>query len=113
MTTRPPLFQVTTAAAERIKELIAQRHTPPVGIRIGVKARGCTGLSYTLEYVDTPNATDEIVEDKGIKIFVEPQAVLYVIGTIMDFKDEKVASGFIFQNPNEKGRCGCGESFHV
>jgi iron-sulfur cluster assembly accessory protein len=104
---------VTEAAAERIQALLAQRGTPSVGIRVGVRSRGCSGLSYTLEYADERGKFDEVVEDKGVTVLIDPKAVMFILGTEMDYIEEKLQSGFTFRNPNEKGRCGCGESFHV
>lgn len=108
-----PLMTLTDAAAERIKQLMANRGKTAAGIRLGVRAKGCSGLSYTLEYADEKEAQDEIVEDKGVTVFIDPKATLFVIGTQMDYVDDTIQSGFVFTNPNEKGRCGCGESFHV
>ena len=110
---RPPALLVTDAAAERIQALLAKRGKPSVGVRVGVRSRGCSGLSYTLEYADEKGKFDEIVEDKGVTVLVDPKAVMFILGTEMDFVDDKLESGFKFTNPNEKGRCGCGESFHV
>jgi len=107
------IMTLTDAAARRIQELMGAREKPPLGIRIGVRQRGCSGNAYTLEYVDEARPYDEIVQKKGVTIYVDPKAVLFVIGTEMDFQDKKFESGFVFRNPNEKGRCGCGESFHV
>ena len=104
---------VTDAAAKRIEALITQRGKPAVGVRVGVRARGCSGLSYTLEYADEQGKYDEVVEDKGVRILIDPKAILFILGTEMDYVEEKLQSGFVFRNPNEKGRCGCGESFHV
>lgn len=104
---------ITDAAAARMKELMAQRGKPTAAIKVGVKSRGCSGLSYTIEYADEVGKYDEIVEEKGVKVLIDPKAIMFVIGTEMDFIDEKLKSGFVFNNPNEKGRCGCGESFHV
>ncbi len=104
---------VTDAAAERIQALLAGRGKPSLGVRVGVRARGCSGLSYTLEYADEQGKFDEIVEDKGVTILVDPKAVMFIIGTEMDYVEEQLQSGFVFRNPNEKGRCGCGEIFHV
>jgi iron-sulfur cluster assembly protein len=104
---------VTDHAAQRIQALLAKRGKPSVGIRIGVRARGCSGLTYTLEYADEKGKFDEIVQDKGVTILIDPKATMFIIGTEMDFVDDKLQSGFTFRNPNEKGRCGCGESFHV
>ena len=104
---------VTDAAAKRIQALLAQRGKPSAGIRIGVRARGCSGLTYTLEYADEKGRLDEVVQDKGVTILIDPKATMFIIGTEMDFVEDKLQSGFTFRNPNEKGRCGCGESFHV
>ena len=111
--TRKQALLVTDAAAERIQALLASRGKPSVGVRVGVRARGCSGLSYTLEYADEKGKFDEIVEDKGVTILVDPKAVMFILGTEMDYVEEKLQSGFVFRNPNEKGRCGCGESFHI
>jgi len=113
MRERQTILKITETAAQRVKTLLAQRDKPSVGVRIGVKTRGCSGNAYTLEYTDAIEPHDEIVEDKGIRILIDPKAVLFIIGTEMDYVEEKLQSGFIFKNPNEKGRCGCGESFHV
>ena len=104
---------VTDAAAQRIQALLAHRGKPSVGVRVGVRARGCSGLTYTLEYADEKGKYDEVVEDKGVTVLVDPKAVMFIIGTEMDYVEEKLQTGFVFRNPNEKGRCGCGESFHV
>ncbi len=108
-----PALMITDAAAAQVRALLDKRGKPSVGIRIGVRTKGCSGLSYTLEYADEVNKFDEVVEDKGVRVLIDPKAVMFVLGTEMDFKAEKMQSGFVFNNPNEKGRCGCGESFHV
>jgi iron-sulfur cluster assembly protein len=110
---RAAALSVTDAAAERVKALLARRDKPALGIRVGVRSRGCSGLSYTLEYVEEKGRFDEVVEDKGVTILIDPKATLFLLGTEMDFVEDKLQSGFTFRNPNEKGRCGCGESFHV
>jgi iron-sulfur cluster assembly protein len=110
---RPQVMKVTPAAIERVKALIEQRGKETAGIRIGVRTKGCSGLSYTLEYADKQEAMDEVVDSDGVKILIDPKASLFLIGTEMDYVEEKLKSGFVFTNPNEKGRCGCGESFHV
>jgi iron-sulfur cluster assembly protein len=110
---RPQVMTVTPAAVERIKALIEGRDKPTAGIRIGVRSKGCSGLSYTLEYADSQQPMDEVVETEGVKLLIDPKASLFLIGTEMDYAEEKLKSGFVFKNPNEKGRCGCGESFHV
>jgi len=110
---RPQLMKVTPLAAERVKGMIEGRGKPTAGIRIGVRTKGCSGMSYTLEFADKQEPMDEVIEAEGIKLLVDPKASLFLIGTEMDYEEEKLKSGFVFRNPNEKGRCGCGESFHV
>ena len=110
---RPQVMSVTPAAAERAKALIDGRGKPTVGIRIGVRSKGCSGMSYTLEFADKQEPMDEVVETEGVKLLIDPKASLFLIGTEMDYEEEKLKQGFVFRNPNEKGRCGCGESFHV
>ena len=110
---RPQVMTVTPAAAERVKALIDKRDKPTVGIRIGVRSKGCSGMSYTLEYAEKQEPMDEVVDTEGVKLLIDPKASLFLIGTEMDYEEEKLKSGFVFKNPNEKGRCGCGESFHV
>jgi iron-sulfur cluster assembly protein len=110
---RPQLMTVTPAAVDRAKALIEGRGKPTAGIRIGVRTKGCSGLSYTLEFADKQEPMDEVVETQGIKLLIDPKASLFLIGTEMDYEEEKLKQGFVFKNPNEKGRCGCGESFHV
>jgi iron-sulfur cluster assembly protein len=110
---RPQVMTVTPAAAERVKALIDKRDKPTVGIRIGVRSKGCSGMSYTLEYAEKQEPMDEVVEAEGVKLLIDPKASLFLIGTVMDFEEDKLKAGFVFRNPNEKGRCGCGESFHV
>jgi iron-sulfur cluster assembly protein len=104
---------LTDAAAARVKALLDGRGKPSAGIRIGVRTKGCSGLSYTLEYADERGKFDEVVEDKGVVILIDPKATMFILGTEMDYVEEKMQTGFKFTNPNEKGRCGCGESFHV
>lgn len=108
-----PLITLTEAAAARINHLFATRDQQPCGIRIGVRQRGCSGNAYTLEFVENVHATDELVVSNNINVYIDPKALLFVIGTEMDYVDEKIQSGFKFRNPNEKGQCGCGESFYV
>ncbi len=114
--TRPPPKQamtVTEAAASRIQQLLEKRGKPSVGIRVGVRSRGCSGLTYTLEYADEKGKLDEVVQANGVTILIDPKASMFIIGTEMDYVEDKLQAGFTFRNPNEKGRCGCGESFHV
>ncbi|MCC6467884.1 MAG: iron-sulfur cluster assembly accessory protein [Alphaproteobacteria bacterium] len=110
---RPQAIKITDAAAARVQALLAKRGKPSAGIRIGVRTKGCSGLSYTIEYADEKNKFDEVVEDKGVTVLIDPKATLFILGTEMDYVEDKLQSGFVFKNPNEKGRCGCGESFHV
>ena len=104
---------LTDRAVERVRALIAKRGTEAAGIRIGVKSKGCSGLSYQVEYADSRGKFDEVIEADGVRIFIDPTAIMFVIGSEMDYVEDKLQSGFVFRNPNEKGRCGCGESFHV
>lgn len=110
---RPAPITVTAAAVARVKALLDKRGKPSAGVRVGVRTRGCSGLSYTLEYADAKGPGDEAVEVEGVTILIDPKASMFVFGTEMDFVEDKLQSGFVFRNPNEKGRCGCGESFHV
>ena len=98
-------------AANRIKEIISNDETKSIGVRVGVKSGGCAGMSYIMEYAKEINPTDEIIEDKGVKVFIDPSAIMYLLGTEMDYKKEQFSSTFVFKNPNETERCGCGESF--
>jgi iron-sulfur cluster assembly protein len=110
---KPAPVTITEAAAERVKALLAKRSKPLAGVRVGVSTRGCSGMSYTLEYAEEKGEFDEVIEDKGVTILIDPKASMFVFGTEMDYVEDKLQSGFVFRNPNEKGRCGCGESFHV
>ena len=107
---RPQVMRLTDAAASRINELTQRADSEIVGLRVGVKNGGCAGQSYTVEYAHEIRPTDEVVEDKGVKILVDPKAVLFLLGTEMDFKADKMAATFVFNNPNQTGACGCGES---
>ncbi|HWA45562.1 MAG TPA: iron-sulfur cluster assembly accessory protein [Hypericibacter adhaerens] len=104
---------LTERAAGRVRELLEARGKPSAGIRIGIRTKGCSGLSYTLEYADEKGPMDEVVEEHGVTLLIDPKATMFILGTEMDYVEEKLQSGFVFKNPNEKGRCGCGESFHV
>ena len=110
---RPQVMRLTEAAAQRIKDVMARADKPVAGVRVGVKNGGCAGMEYTMEYADTVNSTDEVVEDKGVKILVDPKAVLFLLGTEMDYKTEKLSAQFVFNNPNQTGACGCGESVQL
>ena len=107
------MMTLTDAAVERIKELLASRAEPTAGLRVGVKNGGCSGMSYTMEFAAEKGTFDEVIEDKGVKVLIESKAVMFLVGTEMDFHADVLKSGFLFRNPNEKGRCGCGESFKV
>ncbi|MBF0247488.1 MAG: iron-sulfur cluster assembly accessory protein [Alphaproteobacteria bacterium] len=113
MNTIPAPIQMTPAAVAQVKALLESRGKPSVGIRIGVRTKGCSGLSYTLEFADEKNEFDEEMSVDGVTILIDPKATMFIIGTEMDYVVDKLESGFVFNNPNEKGRCGCGESFHV
>lgn len=104
---------MTDAAAARIKELLTGREDPALGLRVGVKNGGCSGMAYTMELATEIGPHDEVVEEKGVTILVDPAAILFLIGTEMDYVDGSLQSGFVFNNPNEAARCGCGESFSV
>jgi iron-sulfur cluster assembly protein len=104
---------VTPQALERVRDLMDKRERPCLGIRISLKTKGCSGLSYKLEYAEEENPLDEKVELENVTLFIDPKAILFILGTIMDYKETAIQSGFDFVNPNEKGRCGCGKSFHV
>lgn len=113
--TQQQMISLTQNAAEQVKVLLAQapEGQAVLGLRIGVQPGGCSGMSYYMEYALDKNPTEEIVEDKGVKIFVDSRAMLYLIGTEMDYNEGEFESGFVFKNPNEKGQCGCGKSFKV
>lgn len=108
----PPLMQLSDAAAERLRALYDGGEKGKL-LRIAVGAKGCSGMSYEMEWVEQQGPTDERVTDKGVSVLIDRKATLFLIGTIMDYRTDKFSSGFVFENPNEKGRCGCGESFYV
>jgi iron-sulfur cluster assembly protein len=110
---RPKVVTLTDRAAERVREIMARAEKPYAGLRVGVKNGGCAGQEYVLEYAEAPNALDETVEDKGVAIFVEPKAVLFLIGTEIDYEVTKLSAKFVFRNPNETDACGCGESVTI
>jgi len=114
----PKAMTLTDAAADRVKALVAKaaegnRDERILGLRVGVKSRGCSGLSYFVEYAKERKKFEEMVEDKGVKIFIDPAATMFLLGSEMDYVEDTLQSGFVFKNPNEKARCGCGESFSV
>ena len=106
------ILTLSDKAAERIKEIII-KDQKSVGVRIGVKSGGCAGMEYIMEYAKEHKPNDEIIEEKGVKLFVDPGAIMYLLGTEMDYKKEEFSSSFVFKNPNETERCGCGESFKI
>ncbi|MDR4306948.1 iron-sulfur cluster assembly accessory protein [Chelatococcus sambhunathii] len=110
---RPKVITLTDRAANRVKSIISRSETPVAGLRIGVKTGGCAGMEYTLDYAAAPGPLDEVVEDKGVTVLIDPKAVLYLLGTEMDFVTEKLTQRFVFSNPNQVSACGCGESVSI
>ncbi len=106
------VIKLSDKAADRIKSILSNDKSS-LGVRIGVKSGGCAGMSYVMEYAKTENPNDEMIEEKGVKVFIDPGAVMYLLGTEMDYKEEEFSSSFVFNNPNETERCGCGESFKI
>ena len=106
------VITLSDRAANRIKEILSKDQNSS-GVRIGVKSGGYAGMSYVMEYAKDKNSNDELIEDKGVKVFVDPGAIMYLLGTEMDYKEEEFSSSFVFKNPNETERCGCGESFKI
>lgn len=110
---RPQVMRLTEAAAERIKAVMAKADRPIAAVRVGVKNGGCAGMSYYMEYAEKIEPLDEMIEDKGVRILVDPKAVLFLLGTEMDYRVEKLAAQFVFNNPNQTAACGCGESVQI
>jgi iron-sulfur cluster assembly protein len=110
---RPQVMRLTDTAATHIRDILARAERPIAGVRVGVKNGGCAGMSYTMEYADAANPLDEVVEDKGVKLLIDPKAVLFLLGTEMDYRVDKLTSGFVFNNPNQTSACGCGESVAI
>jgi len=106
------IIKLSDKAAGRIKEILS-KDQKSLGVRIGVKSGGCAGMSYVMEYAKETKPNDELIEDKGVKVFIDPGAIMYLLGTEMDYKEEQFSSSFVFKNPNETERCGCGESFKI
>jgi len=106
-------MRLTDAAAVRIKDVMARADKPVAGVRVGVKNGGCAGMEYTMEYAEAVHPNDEVIEDKGVKILIDPKAVLFLLGTEMDYKTDKLSAQFIFNNPNQTSACGCGESVQL
>ena len=107
------VIKLSDNAANRIKEIMSKADNSAIGVRVGVKSGGCAGMSYVMEYAKEVKKNEEIIEDKGVKVFIDANAVMYLLGTEMDYKKDKFSSQFVFKNPNETERCGCGESFKV
>ncbi|HUE47321.1 MAG TPA: iron-sulfur cluster assembly accessory protein [Aestuariivirgaceae bacterium] len=110
---RPKVMTLTDAAAERIRQIMARAEKPVAGLRIGVKNGGCAGMEYTMEWAGEAGPTDETVEDKGVTVLIDPKAILFLLGTEMDYKADKLKAGFVFNNPNQTSACGCGESVQL
>ena len=104
---------LTDNAASRIKDIMSKDENKSLGVRVGVKSGGCAGMSYIMEYAKEVNPNDEVIEDKGVKVFIDAGAIMYLLGTEMDYKKEEFSSTFVFKNPNETERCGCGEAFKI
>jgi iron-sulfur cluster assembly protein len=107
---RPKVLRLTDAAAARIREILENSEGRYIGVRVGVKNGGCAGMSYTMDYAESQNPLDEVIEDKGIRVLIDPKAVMFLIGTEMDYARDRLASRFVFRNPNQTEACGCGES---
>jgi iron-sulfur cluster assembly protein len=110
---RPQVMRLSDAAASRIKNIMESAERPIAGIRVGVKNAGCAGMSYTMEYAESVDPRDEVVEDKGVRLLIDPKAVLFLLGTEMDYRIDKLSASFVFNNPNQTGACGCGESVAI
>ena len=107
------IIKLSDNAAERIKQIMSKAENSAIGVRVGVKSGGCAGMSYVMEYANEIKPNEEVIEEKGVKVFIDPKGIMYLLGTDMDYKTEKFSSQFIFKNPNETERCGYGESFKV
>ena len=107
------IIKLSNKAAERIKLIMSKAESSAIGVRVGVKSGGCAGMSYVMEYAKEIKPNEEIIEDKGVKVLIDPKAIIYLLGTEMEFKKEQFSSQFVFKNPNETERCGCGESFKI
>ena len=110
---RPQVMTLTDAAAERVRQIIAKSEKPVLGLRIGVKNGGCAGMEYTMEWAEDQKPFDEVIEDKGVKVLIDAKAMMFLLGTQMDFQSSTLKSGFVFNNPNQVSACGCGESVQL
>ena len=110
---RQQIIKISDNAVLRIKEIMAQAKASTIGVRVGVKSGGCAGMTYIMEYASDIKSNEEVIEEKGVKILIDPKAIMYLLGTEMDYKKEELSSSFVFNNPNETERCGCGESFKI
>ena len=110
---RPAVMRLTDAAAARIRQIMANADKPIAGLRVGVKNGGCAGMAYTMEFADSVAPADEVVDDKGVRVLIDPKAVLFLLGTEMDFRVDKLSAQFVFNNPNQTSACGCGESVQI
>ena len=110
---RPKVVTLSDAAAERVREIMENSDKTFAGLRVGVKNGGCAGMSYTMEYAEEVQPGDEVIEDKGVTVLIDPKAVLFLLGTEMDYQTSKLSSGFVFNNPNQTSACGCGESVAI
>ena len=110
---RPKVMSLTDAAAERVRQIIARSERPVLGLRVGVKNGGCAGMEYTMEWANEQKPFDEVIEEKGVKVLIDPKAILFLLGTEMDFQSSALKSGFTFNNPNQTSACGCGESVAI
>lgn len=113
MSNKPKIMSLTDAAADRIKNYVAGSETPVAGVRVGIKNAGCVGMEYTMDFVESVNPADDMVEEKGAKLFIDPKAILFLLGSTMDYRVDKLSSGFVFDNPNQTDACGCGESVAI
>ena len=113
MTERPPILTLTDAAVNRIRELRKNSGKPDAGLRVSLKEGGCAGYEYDMQWADEPAAGDDVVEQDGVKVYVDPSALLYVLGSTMDYQEDRLKAGFVFDNPNQVSACGCGESVQL
>ncbi len=110
---KPKILSLTDAAADRIKRYVSGSDKPVAGVRVGVKNAGCVGMEYTMDFVESADPADDMVEEKGATLFIDPKAILFLLGATMDYRVDKLSSGFVFDNPNQTDACGCGESVAI